>query len=56
MAIVVCMGAGNDNARVLLTGPLDCRAELVAHALTRHGEQIVCGMTRGDAQVPVCRS
>jgi len=50
MAIVVCMGAGNDNARVLLTGRWIAERACCArpHA---HGEQIVCGMTRGDAQV-----
>ena len=59
MAIVVCMAAGDDNARVLLTGPLDCRAELVAHALARHGEQIVRGVPRApraDSGLSVLRN
>ena len=55
VAVVVHPAAGDDNARILLTGLLDRRPELGAHALTRHGEQIVGGMPRRHAQIAVGR-
>ena len=51
----VIRAAGDDDARVLLTGLLDRRPQLGAHVLARHGEQIVRRMPRRHAQIAVRR-
>ena len=48
--------AGDDDARVLLAGPLDRRSELGAQVLAGHGEQIMGGVARRHAQIAVGRS
>ena len=47
--------AGDDDARILLNGLLDRRAQLRSQSIARHGEQIVHGMPRRHLQIAVGR-
>src|SRR6185437_14568291 len=54
--VAVRLTTGDDYARILLPGSLDCQTQLGTHIRTRHGEQVVSRQTRRQVQVAVGRS
>ena len=54
--IALDVRARDGDARMILFGALDCRSQLGAQSLARHGKHVPGALARGDLQIAVRRA